>query len=67
MDDAPKQPSAPSAATPPPIFIPYSRSVLSPSDKLARTVVLRSVPGDEHLPDLEGDGVPVHVKVEAGQ
>ena len=63
--DAPRQAPAPTAAPPP--AIPYGPSVLSPGDELVLTVVFRSVPGDEHLPELEGEGVPVHIKIEAGQ
>ena len=40
--------------------------MLSPADVLAFTVVLKSSPGDEHLPELGGEGLEVHVMEEEG-
>jgi len=36
-------------------------------DELELAVVLKSFPGDKHLPELDGDGLVVHVTIEADQ
>ncbi|EJK44974.1 hypothetical protein THAOC_36443, partial [Thalassiosira oceanica] len=36
-------------------------------DELELAVVLKSFPGDKHLPELDGDGLVVHVTIEAEQ
>ena len=41
--------------------------MLSPADVLVFTVVLKSAPGDKHLPELGGEGLEVHVIEEEGQ
>ena len=57
-------PIEPPAVAPP--AIPYSPPKRPSDDVLQRTVALRSVPGEEHLPELEGDGLMVFVTDEKG-